>query len=604
MCTKFSFFLLLFSVITLFTISSLALTVRLIIGEFLCHKPSINGVSLNFSDDIYFDRLSDILLIPVGFLHIPEHTYLLVYLYKFLCSYKTWDRFYKRALQLKMREFVCTKKRRTCIYVFVLVIFMLVAIATPVVCIVRNELVNDTDEQCSQTLANVTEGLTHAYHAILFLTNGMIVMVRYLMVFFTIMIGVMWRRVAPFSTVSTSNQSWEHRTRLTNSMPSFTSRQSRNQCSPRSFAPELASCCDQNIEHRTRFRTQSMNINTTMQSRNHRYRTRSTRNWSRGRSSAQIELTPLNQNMQSMATDEESAVIESTLTHNSEHDAPHNSNATDVESESVPQSNQNMDPELWASSMAAMNEHSTIQAMTTVSASNQDRDDTVSETVANQNRFPDKRRSTVTGAILGQNRPHPSTVGLSDNNHMTINVCNISNYFQEVCDRHTQYLKEYEAIHKLVIPIYKIFRSFFILQWIIHLFGLFFHIAYLLRPWIRYGQVTDFGETVVLQQIYQLLNILFEGLALVITHICALKMNAYLRRYIREIQKKQQEKTRDDDLQYSLTHLFLIKNESVSKANFTPRIPGTGLSISVSSPGFVVSIVLSVFALIGALVTF
>ena len=57
-------------------------------------------------------------------------------------------------------------------------------------------------------------------------------------------------------------------------------------------------------------------------------------------------------------------------------------------------------------------------------------------------------------------------------------------------------------------------------------------------------------------------------------------------------------------MQYSLTHLFLVKVESVSKSSFVPCIPGTGLSISVESPGFVLSIVFSVFALIGALISF
>ena len=91
--TKNAFICLTVSVVVLFVLSNLALTVWLIIGEFLCHKPSINGVQLNSTstDDICFDRLSDILLIPVGFFHVPEHLYLLVYLYKFLQSYYRWE---------------------------------------------------------------------------------------------------------------------------------------------------------------------------------------------------------------------------------------------------------------------------------------------------------------------------------------------------------------------------------------------------------------------------------------------------------------------------------------------------------------------------------
>ena len=110
--------------------------------------------------------------------------------------------------------------------------------------------------------------------------------------------------------------------------------------------------------------------------------------------------------------------------------------------------------------------------------------------------------------------------------------------FKAVCARHRNYLNEYAAITKHVTPIYKIFRSFFVLQWIIHLFGLFSHIAHLLRPWIRYGQVINADTLIITHQIYQFLFILFDALALVIAHICVLKINSYLRRYIREVQKK------------------------------------------------------------------
>lgn len=84
------------------------------------------------------------------------------------------------------------------------------------------------------------------------------------------------------------------------------------------------------------------------------------------------------------------------------------------------------------------------------------------------------------------------------------------------------------AIKEKVFPIYKIFWSFFVLQWIIHLFGLFCHIAHLVHPWIRNGQVKNADMLILTHQIYQLLYILYNGLALVISYVCALKMNAYI----------------------------------------------------------------------------
>jgi hypothetical protein len=407
-CTKLIFICLTILVVLFFVLSSLALTIRLIIGEFLCHKPSINGVLLNYTDDVYFDRLSDILLIPVGFLHVPEHLYFFIYLYKFLQSYKKWKECYRRALQIKMNTFVCAKKSRSYIYVLVIVLFMLVGFGLPPLCIARVYYENSgvQVEQCSSKFALTTRILTHTYHTTSFLTNGVVVIVRAVMILFTVLVGVMWRRVKP----------------------------------------------------------------------------------------------------------------------------------------------------------------------------QMDQDDNIDV---------DSERSN-----------HESA------NAATVLILSKDENFKVVCERHRKYLNEYAAIAKYVTPIYKIFRSFFVLQWIIHLFGLFSHIAHLIRPWIRYGQVINADTLIVTHQIYQFLFILFDGLALIIAHICALKMNSYLRRYIREVQGKQLAEAKGSNVQYSLTHLFLIQNESVSKSNFTPRIPGTGLSISINSPSFVVSIVLSTFALIGALVAF
>ena len=175
----------------------------------------------------------------------------------------------------------------------------------------------------------------------------------------------------------------------------------------------------------------------------------------------------------------------------------------------------------------------------------------------------------------------------------------------EVCERHKETMNKYIANTVKVKPIYNIFRSYFVLHWIIHVFRLSFHIAKLVRPWIKYGQdahANDIPFDDLMMIINGVLLVLFDGLALVITYTCALKMNAYLRRYIRKLQKEQLESVAKSPstLQYSLTHLFLIKAESVSKANFTPRIPGTGLYISISSPSFVLTIVFGVFGLIGA----
>ena len=418
-CTKITFFIVSALLLLLFSLQSSALLVRLAVGEFLCKKTSLDGLPsiFNSTDDINFNRLFDIVLIPVGLLHIPEHIYFLVYLYKFLTFVKKWDKKYKEDLRLKMRVFVCTKIGRAFCYIFILVLFMLVAIAIPPVCVVKvytNQNIN-RKTYCDEQLEIVTRALTHIYHITSFITNGVVVLVRCLMIFLTIMIGAMWRSLS---------------------------------------------------------------------------RTKKD---------------------------------------------------------------------------AAAGGHT-----------------------------PDE-------VVNGDN---PQDRQLAENGGNPNQDSDIKDDVKEVFSRHSRYMEEFKDIKEKVGHIYKIFQSFFVLQWIIHLFGLSSHIAHLLRPWIRHGQVDKPDILIVTHQIYQFLFILFDGLALTISHICALKMNTYLRRYVRHTQEKQLEEAKDSNLQLGFSYIVLITAKSVPNSNFSPRIPGTGLRIAINSPTFVLSIVLSIFGLIGALIAF
>ena len=426
-CTKITFFIVSALLLLLFSLQSSALLVRLAVGEFLCKKTSLDGLPsiFNSTDDINFNRLFDIVLIPVGLLHIPEHIYFLVYLYKFLTFVKKWDKKYKEDLRLKMRVFVCTKIGRAFCYIFILVLFMLVAIAIPPVCVVKvytNQNVNKK-MYCDEQLDIVTRALTHIYHITSFITNGVVVLVRCLMIFLTIMVGAMWRSLSGTKKDAAAG----------------------------------------------------------------------------GHPPAEFEV----------------------------------------------------------------------------------------EAGDNQ---PDPDQNTLPAEKGG----NPKKSQDSD----------IKDDVNEVFSRHSRYMEEFKDIKEKVGHIYKIFQSFFVLQWIIHLFGLSSHIAHLLRPWIRHGQVDKPDILIVTHQIYQFLFILFDGLALTISHICALKMNTYLRRYIRHTQEKQLEEAKDSNLQLGFSYIVLITTKSVPNSNFSPRIPGTGLRIAINSPTFVLSIVLSIFGLIGALIAF
>ena len=295
----------------LFLFCNGALLARLAVGEFKCSKPSLDSLPSN-ATDVNFDRLFDILLIAVGFLHIPEITYLLVYLSRFIVVYTTWRDLQENDLFIKMKKFVESKKTKSVTFTLIQVTFILVALTLPAVCIYRSHILDQepSDEICSELLNSVLIHLDHVYHGLSFITNNIIVLARYVMIFFTVMIGVIWKRERP---------------------------------------------SDQN------------------------------------------------------------------------------------------------------------------------------------------NRI---------GA--GEQLTQEQLLNDLDNVHKIHKPC----------------LDDYEKRIKHVRPIYKIFQSFFVLQWIIHLFGLFFHIAHLIRPWIRRGQIANAGMLIITHQIYEFLYIIFDGLALITTRLC------------------------------------------------------------------------------------
>ena len=415
--------------------------ITLMIWRWRCHKPSVNFYPGHHNEvkDYYFDRFADILLTFTGFLHIPEHIYLIVYLYRFIGIYIKWDDGYRKEIWRKMKEFPCSKKKNApCVLLngIVLMLMLLVVFALPSMSIAKLHIhSNSTEEYCSKKLAFVQNSLMHASHGVSFFTNTVVALTRFLMVFFTVMIGVMWRRVHMELCKADYNRQ-------------------KNRCSRVESVPLL---------HESSKHEANLECETTFQQ---------------------------HQDPGHKGDSEEPG-------HNGD-----KTNSQDIERDTNPQ---------------------------------------------DHTHNSDEANSEETGLSREDTNLHKS--GHKANNQDPRAPLKLGDW-EDVCCRHTDCIIEYTTIKDNVFPIYKIFQSFFVLQWIIHLAGLFCHIAYLLRPWVRNGSVAN------------------------------------------------------STMQYSLTHLFLIKVESVSKSSFLPRIPGTGLSISVESPGFVLSIVFSVFALIGTLISF
>ena len=192
----------------LFFICNVAFTARLAVSEFKCHKPSLDSLPSN-ATDIAFDHLFDILLIIVELLHIPELIYLLIYLFRLTKDDEIWG---KLPMRKEMKEFVGKKKIKSTFFTLVLGIFVLVALILPPICIYRSYEIDEepTDEQCSEMLASVLVNLDHVYHGASFITNIIIVLVRYLMIYFTVMIGAIWKKNSPDVNSQNGQQPQEH----------------------------------------------------------------------------------------------------------------------------------------------------------------------------------------------------------------------------------------------------------------------------------------------------------------------------------------------------------------------------------------------------------
>ena len=153
------------------------------------------------------------------------------------------------------------------------------------------------------------------------------------------------------------------------------------------------------------------------------------------------------------------------------------------------------------------------------------------------------------------------------------------------------YVDEFNKIVECAKAIYKIFRSFFVFQWLVHVYYLLFtQLVHLLYPWIKEGRSsftnTTEPNTTTGPFHSNTAAVIFYTLALLTVYVCGLKMNSYRRRYIRKAE---------------LTQEQLLKHDRENKSIFTPRVPGTGLSISLESPGYMLRVVITMFGLVGAL---
>lgn len=162
-------------------------------------------------------------------------------------------------------------------------------------------------------------------------------------------------------------------------------------------------------------------------------------------------------------------------------------------------------------------------------------------------------------------------------------------------DEYYKCIKDYDARTDIAKVVYQIFSSWFVIQWAIHAIEFILSLVELLVR-ILYGNKTD-PEIIA----YIVLDAGFDFLVLIISYICAVQMNSHMKEYLHDQRKKSyRTEACNSTLQYSLSRTtFAIEKNPDSE--FKPHIPGTGIDISIETPGFIAGMALGLLAMVATL---
>ena len=137
------------------------------------------------------------------------------------------------------------------------------------------------------------------------------------------------------------------------------------------------------------------------------------------------------------------------------------------------------------------------------------------------------------------------------------------------------------------------------IQWFHYYFEALADLTRILHPLIT--GVSHPEITIAYRGIY----VVYDILAFSIPHACGLRMNSYHQKYLNEQRKERldtAEKEQGSKLQYAMAYLLQIEKDQ--DGDFVPGIPGTGIQIPLDSPGYILGILLTIFALVISFVNF
>ena len=157
---------------------------------------------------------------------------------------------------------------------------------------------------------------------------------------------------------------------------------------------------------------------------------------------------------------------------------------------------------------------------------------------------------------------------------------------------------EYKQCIAKIKPLFRVFQTWFAFQWFHYFFQTVTDFTQTIHQWIT---GTNHPDLVIA---YRGVHTAFDVLAFAIPHVCGLKLNACHQEYLRRARKEQLEAAKGTKSKLGIVKAYSLTIEKDNGGDFVPRIPGTGIKIPLDNPGYTLSILLTIFALIASFVNF
>ena len=155
-----------------------------------------------------------------------------------------------------------------------------------------------------------------------------------------------------------------------------------------------------------------------------------------------------------------------------------------------------------------------------------------------------------------------------------------------VSNKHGELAGKYEQIGENVELITRIFQTWFTLPWIIFFISVSAETKNVLKPW------SNGEELSAISTLHYTVYNVNQTLSLLVPYLCGLKMNMFHEKFYKELREKQMAAHQSSSCR-GLARIMHIEKEQ--NYDFVSRVWGTSIKIQMSSPLYVVFLLIGIF---------